>query len=301
MIIKYLKHSEIDKCKWDECVSKSINSLVYAFSYFLDVMAPKWEAIVINDYELVFPLPVRKKFGIKYLYIPAFTSQLGLFGRNPSINVNEILDLIKRKINFGDIFFNNANVIDVELVTIRTNFVLNLQVGYENIYKNYAPDLKRILRKKRKDEIIYSKHIKIEYAVQLYKDNYAERTPQLSFQDYENFIKVCNLLIKKNMCFTRSICCEDGSVLCTLICYLDGKRIYTIINPSTEIGRQKEAAIFLFNYLIKEFSGSDIVLDFVGSDLPGVQFFLKKFSPLNDSVFFYHFNHLPFLLRYLKN
>ena len=301
MIIKYLKHSEIDKCKWDECVGTSINSLIYAFSYFLDVMAPEWEAIVLNDYELVFPLPVRKKWGIKYLYIPAFTSQLGLFGQNPSIKMNEILDLIKRKINFGDIFFNYANVIDIDLVTTRTNFVLDLQVGYENIYKNYSPNLKRILRKEKKDEIIYSNHIKIEYGVQLYKDNYAERTPHLSFQDYKNFIKLCNLLIKKNMCFTRSICDKDGSVLCSLICYFDKKRIYTIINPSTEIGRQKEAAAFLLNYLIKEFSGSDIVLDFVGSDLSGVQFFLKKFSPLNDSVFFYHFNHLPFPLRYLKN
>jgi hypothetical protein len=300
MVIKYLKHDEINKQKWDQCLLNSCNCLIYAFSYFLDVMAPGWEAIVVNDYEMILPLPVKKKWGIKYFYIPPFTSQLGLFGADPSINLNSILYLVESKVKYGDIFFNYANTINAGLVTARTNFVLGLRVGYESIYENYAADLKRILRKNVKNEMVYSRQSKIEFTVQLYQENYAYRTPHLSRQDYEKFITVCNLLNAKKMCFTRSMCAKDGSVLCSLICLADEKRIYTIINPSTETGRKKEAAIFLFDELIKEFSGMDVVLDFVGSDLNGVQFFLKKYSPINQPVFYYHYNNLPFPVKLLK-
>ena len=302
MIIKYLKHSEIDKSKWDECVENSANSLIYGFSYFLDIMAPSWEAIVVNDYELVLPLPVKRKWGIKYFYIPPFTSQLGLFGINPSsINIDFILHLLKKYVKYGDLFFNYANVIDSDLVICRTNFVLSLKAGYETIQESYAANLKRILRKNVKNDMVYSRQSNIEFTVQLYQNNYGYRTPHLSSNDYQKFLHVCNLLCSKYKCFTRSMCARDGSVLCSLICLFDNKRIYTIINPSTEIGRKKESAVFLIDELIKEFSGKDIVLDFVGSDLPGVKFFLNKFSPVNEPCFFYHYNKLPYPLRYLKS
>ena len=78
----YKQRKEIDEAKWDKCISKASNGLIYAYSYYLDGMADNWDALVLNDYEVVMPLPWRKKFGFYYLYQPAFTAQLGLFGRD---------------------------------------------------------------------------------------------------------------------------------------------------------------------------------------------------------------------------
>lgn len=300
MTIKYLKHIEIDKQKWDKCILTSSNSLIFAYSFYLDIMAPNWDGIIINDYEFVLPLPVKKKWGIQYFYIPPFTPQLGLFGKNPSLNIETLLPLIKSKVRYGDIFFNYANTITSNLVSLRTNFKLNLKNNYQVIYDNYSADLKRILRKEVKNEMMYSDQNNIEYTINLYIENYACRTPHLSNNDYNFFLDACNLLHAKKNCFTRSICTIDGSILCSLICLADENRIYTIINPSTALGRKKEAAIFLFDELIKEFSGTGKVLDFVGSDLPGVNFFLKKYGPIDQPVFFYHYNQLPYLVRFFK-
>ena len=299
-MIKYLKNIEINKDKWDECIFNSTNSLIFAYSFYLDIMAPNWAAIVINDYEFVLPLPLKKKWGIKYFYIPPFTSQLGLFGKNPTLKIDSLLPLLKREVLYGDIFFNYANTITHPSVRLRTNFILDLSNNYESNYKNYDADLKRILRKLIKNEFIYSSQNNIEIAIKLYVEYYAERTPHLSKIDYKKFINVCNLLQSKNNCFTRSLCTKEGAILCSMICFIDEKRIYTIINPSTALGRKKEAATFLFDELIKEFSGSHKVLDFVGSDLPGVKFFLNKYCPYDQQVFFYHYNDLPYPIRFLK-
>lgn len=263
-------------------------------------MAPNWDGIVINDYEFVMPLPLKKKFGIKYFYIPPFTSQLGLFGKNPTLSIDSLLPLLKSYVHYGDLFFNYANIITPHLVKLRTNFILDLKKGYEKIYTDYSADLKRILRKQVKNNMVYNKDNNIDYAVKLYKEDYAERTPHLLKNDYKKFIKVCNFLYSKSNCFTRSLYADDGTILCAMICFVDGKKIYSIINPSTTLGRKKEAAVFLFDELIKEFSGSDKVLDFVGSDLPGVKFFLNKYCPTNEPVSFYHYNDLPYPIRFFK-
>ena len=66
--IKYLRHQEVDKSKWDNCIDKADNGLIYAYSFYLDHMAKQWDALVLNDYEAVMPLTWNKKFGFYYLW-----------------------------------------------------------------------------------------------------------------------------------------------------------------------------------------------------------------------------------------
>jgi len=70
--LSYLPYKQIDKVKWDACIRHSMNRLIYAESVYLDHMAVNWDAIVLNDYEAVMPLPWKKKLGIRYLYQPSF-------------------------------------------------------------------------------------------------------------------------------------------------------------------------------------------------------------------------------------
>ena len=83
-MLQYLKHGEIDFQRWDDCIDHAINSYVYAYSWYLNIVAGEWDALVEEKdgkYQRVFPLPFRKKAGIKYIYQPPFTQQLGLFSR----------------------------------------------------------------------------------------------------------------------------------------------------------------------------------------------------------------------------
>ena len=56
MNIAYLSNKNIDKQKWDRCIDMASNGLIYAYSFYLDAMSKHWDALILNDYEIVMPL-----------------------------------------------------------------------------------------------------------------------------------------------------------------------------------------------------------------------------------------------------
>ena len=55
--ITHITREQIDQKKWDDCIYQSSLPLLYAETIYLDQMASNWDALVLNDYEAVMPLP----------------------------------------------------------------------------------------------------------------------------------------------------------------------------------------------------------------------------------------------------
>ena len=106
IVIKYFQHSEIDKAKWDAYIEKSSNVMLYAYSWYLDIVSPNWVALIKGDYKVVFPLPAKKKLGVSYISQPLFTQQLGLFSYDNSKSIEEFLSAIPKK-NVDEKFANS--------------------------------------------------------------------------------------------------------------------------------------------------------------------------------------------------
>jgi hypothetical protein len=110
-VIRYIRHREIDKLKWDACIQRSVNGIIYGYSWYLDIVAEGWEALVEENYESVMPLICRKKFGIRYLFQPFFTQQLGVFSSNKFTEekIKEFISAIPQKFSFFEINLNTFN------------------------------------------------------------------------------------------------------------------------------------------------------------------------------------------------
>ncbi len=78
-MIHYQENYQLNKQKWDACIAKSFNGIIYAYSWYLDIVSPGWKGLVEDDYISVMPLCSRKKIGISYLFQPFFTQQHGVF------------------------------------------------------------------------------------------------------------------------------------------------------------------------------------------------------------------------------
>ncbi|MEZ5197052.1 MAG: hypothetical protein R2764_11780 [Bacteroidales bacterium] len=120
-MIKYLQNHQIEKSKWDACIKESVNGMVYANSWYLDIVAEDWEALVEDDYERVFPLTTGRKWGIDYLYQPVFTQQLGLFSKSSlsQDTVSCFLDSIPEKYKFIEINLNTFNKVGSNTYPLR--------------------------------------------------------------------------------------------------------------------------------------------------------------------------------------
>ena len=45
--ITYLTYHQINKPKWDACIDKAADGLIYGYSFYLDAMAKNWDALVL--------------------------------------------------------------------------------------------------------------------------------------------------------------------------------------------------------------------------------------------------------------
>src|SRR5436190_18292486 len=109
--IQYLTQKQIDKKKWDACIAGSSNGLIYGYSFYLDALAMQWDALVLNDYEAVMPLTWNRKYGIKYLYQPPLTPQLGIFAVSPVTEklIDGFIQQANKHFRFAEIFLNYSN------------------------------------------------------------------------------------------------------------------------------------------------------------------------------------------------
>ena len=140
--IKYIQNNNIEFEKWDACVQSSKAELIYANSYFLNVMHPGWDALVINDYESVFPVTKARKFGIKYLIQPYFTQQLGLIGKHEENSgvVDDSISELKKRYKYIECNLNYLNRSEKfkSFCTNQTSIILKLNKSYSELKASFS-------------------------------------------------------------------------------------------------------------------------------------------------------------------
>lgn len=296
-MISFLKHKEIDKTKWDDCIDNSINGLIYVKSFYLDYISSGWNALVLNDYEMVMPLTWRKKYFINYLYQPSFFQQGGIYSRFPTDQYISIQFLEKALVHYRyiDISLNYLNDIDTNFFTSavkRNNFLLPLYSGaYLEIQKREG--FKQALAKSFQQNLMYESTTDFEQAITLYKDIYIDRIPSVNKEDLSNFFKICKICKENENLIIRKATFKNEIVAIVLL-LKDKKRIYNLISCITVEGKKLNSNYFLYYNLIKEFSGTNLILDLEGSDIEGIKFFYKRITDLNQPYFKLKINNLPF-------
>lgn len=298
--IYYLTNREINKTLWDKTIDNAENGLIYAYSAYLDAMCTNWDALILYNYEAVMPLPYRTKYGISYLYQPAFIAQLGLFGNNLSPNLLEsFLQFIPTKFKYLDFPLNYNNVFAVKFpLFLRMNYILDLNRDYEEIYKNYTQNLKLVLKKGAKFNDNIKTKIPVEEIISISKKQLTNTS--ITEQDYTSFKKLFHLFNKTGNAKTYGFLSNDGKLLASAIFLFSHKRAYYVLAGNDLEGRKVNASSYVIDAFIKDHSRKHIILDFEGSDIPGIAFFFRNFGASEEKYTAIKMNRLPWFLKWLK-
>ncbi len=93
--ISYIKHDQIDYHRWDNCINNAPNGVIYAYSWYLDSVCDRWDAIIDEKYHTIMPVPIVRKRGKWRIKESSWLVQLGVFSVYP---VSE--DILKHYIEF---------------------------------------------------------------------------------------------------------------------------------------------------------------------------------------------------------
>lgn len=281
-IIKYLRRNDVNDEKWNACVASADNGLIYGYSFYLDAMADNWDALVMDDYAAVMPLPRRRKWFIHYLYPPFLTAQLGVFGNGLTKEIfAAFLNAVPKKFWHWNFSLNNGNLFAVAGYNLyqRSNYVLALNKPYEDLFKAYRENVRRNVKKSGSYGCHPTTDVAIDDIIALTKLQ-ATDTPD---KDFQNFKGLFLLLKEKALAKTYGVRSGKGELLSSAAFLFSHNRAYYILVGNHPNGRTLGASHALIDAFIKDHAGQDLLLDFEGSDIRNLAFFYSSFGAREES------------------
>ncbi|MBL7741172.1 MAG: GNAT family N-acetyltransferase [Chitinophagaceae bacterium] len=300
--IQYLTHSQIDKTKWDDRITKASNGLIYAYSFYLDHMARNWDALILNDYEAVMPLTWNRKYGFHYLYQPFLAAQLGIFGNGLSEDlVSRFIQAIPVRYKLIEISLNSGNTLTTSpgFSIQRSNYVLDLSRSYDELYDSYKENIRRNIRKAKQIGCTVTKGFDAERVIELaiqQMRSYGEEAGD----NIERFRKLYRLLHARQMAATYGILSPKNELIASCVFFFSHNRAYYILVGNHPDGRTIGASHALIDEFIKDHAGKKMLLDFEGSDIRNLAFFYSSFGAKHEVYPALKINRLPFYLKWLK-
>ncbi len=301
-MIRYLKYNEIDKKKWDECIHYAFNGNAYAYSWYLDIVHPYWEALVQDNYERVMPLTRNKKWGINYLLTPYFVQQLGVFSKpilNPQI-IGDFLKKIPTHFRFAEYNLNAYNLPDENFFELlpNKNYLLDLINDYKKTARKYSTNTKRNLKKALTHELTLSKSVKPEELTQLFRENKGHEVKHWKTKHYLRLQHLMYMSIHKGKGVIYGVFTSYNELCATAFFLKENRKLIFLFSGSNQMARQNHAMTFLFDSVIKQFSSSQFILDFEGSNNENLARFYKGFGAHEIIYYQFKMNRLPFPLSY---
>jgi len=276
-MIVYYKHNQIDFERWDKVITNSQNGLVYALSWYLNIVSPYWDALIDDDYEYIMPLPVKYKFIIPYLVQPLFAQQLGIFSHMviTQEKVENFLMQIPRKFVRCNINLNSANPVNNLPSTLYgINYELSLNLSYKELWRNFNENTKRNIKKAQQNNLVINS-CSVDYYIENFRENIKKTVPQSTFSILKNITQ--HLIDTKNgeiyiVTNNNNECVAGVFIINTL------NRLIYLISFSSSEGKDKSAMFYILDTILQKYSGNNKVLDFEGSSIPGIARFFEGFG-----------------------
>lgn len=302
MEISYLPQGKIDKSKWDNCINNSANGLIYAYSFYLDAMSENWDALVLNDYQIVMPITWKKKYGIYYLFQPPFTASLGVFGNNISKEiVKTFLENIPQKFRYWDFYLNRENLFSIPEFPMyeRSNFILRLLSDYDSIKGKYASSTSRNIKRSIKFGNEIKKDIPIADVIHLSKEQ-ARNFSTIEEKTYSNFSGLFHFLNEKSQAITYGVYSPQDKLVASCAYFFSHDRAYYIFVGNHPDGKTSGASHMMIDAFIQDHAGKNLIIDFEGSNIPSLAFFYKSFGAELEKYPGIRMNKLKGIARLLK-
>lgn len=285
-MIHYYKRNEIAIAKYNTCIKNSINSSIYAYSWYLDIVADNWDVLVLNDYEAVMPLPWRSKFFIKYIYPPPWTQQLGVFSKREISEglIQRFINFIPNKFKKITIQLNSGNGMSFLKPKKRINYILPLNNTYKDLHNKYKNNRKQSINTGKKNKLIIKNCLFSELEI-IAKENYSHL--KISDRNYKKLKLLTEYIQKNDKGFLLGVYNTQDKLVGGAIFLKDDKRISYLFSVVTLEGKQLQANSFLIDKLLKKYANSNYIFDFEGSMILGVANFFRSFGAVKETYFLY--------------
>ncbi len=288
-MIKRLKYESIDFDKYTRCLENSEQKNWYAKKEILDMLSGNWEVLVYKDYEAILPVPLIKKLGFKFVIMPLFCQQLGVFSSTDTLDINDqFLKALKKNYKIFYYSFNQYNLFSSPLEK-RKNYKVPIS-DYEILRrKKYFKGRKSTV--KCAQHLIYQEIELNAVHISFIENNFKGLTKQtdirkfrdyLSFLDQQGALKLCAAYL-------------DEKLINVAVLVSEKKQFSLLALINNKAYKKQDGASFLIDKILSLYI-HEKCFDFMGSNIRGIELFFKSFgAELHD----YNFIQSKILKKFL--
>jgi len=300
-MIVYHNNNEIDREQWDNCIRNSPGARPYAYSWYLDIMAPGWQALVDDDYDSVFPVPGLSRYGFRYISTPKYLQQLGAFSPDKPVSsaIAEFLEYMPDFYRYIDLCVGQKTETNGFSVFEKVNLELDLSDSYETLFNSFSDNCKRNIHSSSKHKYELITDIKPDEIINLLAENNTEPVSIKNgdYQRLKNLVNFCIINRKGRIVGVRGA----RKKLMTGLFLIETQGRKTILFlAGTPQGCEKGVDFFAVNELIKNSASTKAILDFSDSSNPQGPMFFNSFGCKILPYYRIFRNRLPWPLRLIK-
>ncbi len=302
-MIKYIKRKDLEDDKYDACIENSIQSRIYAYSWYLDTVSDNWDVLVLDDYKAVMPIPIRKKYGIKYVYPPFWLLELGVFSLDDIINYQPFFDILFKKYKAVETRLNVDNRVQKSATFMldKQMQLLSIKDDYEAVFDGYRKDRKKDLRKAQNANLVEKWGDSPGNLIQLFKNNVGKRTPYITSKDYAVLEQLMEMCMNTGVGDILSIYNKEN-ILVAAGFFLKHKNKVTILVSSTDFNHRKNGEnTFLIDRAIYKYQKNYNLFHFGGSSMESIAKFFLSFGAETHTYQQIKYSNLPFWVKLFKS
>lgn len=179
----------------------------------------------------------------------------------------------------------------------RSNYVLSLNKPYDVLAKAFHRNIHQALAKANKHQLIVKRKVPLQDVIATSAVQYPKvmKVEAGAFERVQAFAAAAPEQVR-----TYGVYHPDGRLLASCAFLEFRKRAYYWLVGNKPEGRSMGASAFLLHAFISDYAATDTVLDFEGSDQPGVAAFYRKFGAQHEPYLTLYNNRLSWPLCRLK-
>lgn len=301
-MIQYIKRNELEVDKYNACIENSIQSRIYAFSWYLDIVADHWDVLVLDDYKAVMPIPWKRKYGIKYVTQPLWVLELGIFSIQKNKNINYFLEVIFKKFRFVELRLNTTlSLVNSKNLQNRQLQFLNVEKDYNSILKKYNRNRKREIAKALKNNLIENWNDNPKQLIHLFKENVGNKLNNIKLKDYNNLLVLMDLLLTNKYGELLTIYDSSKNLVAAAFFIKYKDEVTQLVCASDILNRKNGAHTFFNDRAIFKYAPHFKIYNFGGSSIKNIANYYKSFGAETKEYQQVKYNNLPFFLKLFKH
>ena len=287
-MIHHLQRKQINEDRWNQLIESSEYTQVFFTTWYLDACYSDWSALVLDDYQAIFPIAENSKLGIKYIFQPIFNRYSGVITKDhlPQQIAEEFLNQLSQNSRYFDFCLHEqiTRVPETYKTEEKKYQQLDLRSPYAELEKSYSENLRRNLKKANKAGLQLNRRYSGHEVVKQFKIHQRAVSELFTDEQYETLRHLMESAEKNTKTYCYATMDSKGEIQAGAFFIEYHQRILYLKGFTTPEGKKTGAMHYLFDQLIRENAGQNRMLDFGGSNIKSIaNFFHQKKNPGDES------------------